>query len=47
MPVTELGYAPERWEQMMVELARLAQEERLELQAPSFTTNSPSPHSNR
>ncbi len=40
MPVAKLGYEPERWNQMMVELAHLAQEERLALQAPGFTTNS-------
>ncbi len=40
MPVAELGYAPERWDRLMADLAHLAQEERLELQAPGFTTNS-------
>ena len=40
MPVAQLGYEPERWDQMMSELAHLAQEEGIELDAPGFTTNS-------
>jgi predicted DsbA family dithiol-disulfide isomerase len=40
MPVAELGYAPERWDRMMVDLAHLAEEEGLDLKAPAFSTNS-------
>ena len=40
MPVSELGYAPERWRGLMANLRRLAAAEQLELRERDFTTNS-------
>ena len=40
MPIEKLGYAPQRWSQMMQALAQMAKEERIELGAHRFTTNS-------
>lgn len=39
-PVSELGYAPETWEQMLATLDVLAAEEGLQFAAHDFTTNS-------
>ncbi|MFQ5994017.1 MAG: DsbA family protein [Acidiferrobacterales bacterium] len=39
-PVAELGYPPERWQQMMAALYRMAEEEGLPIAQRSFTTNS-------
>lgn len=40
MPIEALGYAPQRWSQMTRALARMAEEEHLELAPRRFTTNS-------
>lgn len=40
MPIEQLGYAPQRWSQMMQALTQMAQEEHIELGAHRFTTNS-------
>ena len=40
MPISELGYPPERWRQMMESLARMAEEEKIPLAEREFTTNS-------
>lgn len=39
-PVSELGYPPEHWELLMQNLARMADEEGVELPPREFTTNS-------
>lgn len=40
MPLSELGYPPDRWRQMMEHLARMAQEEGISLAEREITTNS-------
>lgn len=40
MPIEALGYAPERWQQMMQTLTEMAQEEHIQLGTHHFTTNS-------
>ncbi len=40
MPIEDLGYAPQRWSQLMQTLAQMAQEEHIDLGAHRFTTNS-------
>ena len=40
MPVSELGYPPEQWRQMMEHLSRMADEENIPLADREFTTNS-------
>lgn len=40
MPLSELGYPPDRWRQMMEHLARMADEEGILLADREFTTNS-------
>ncbi len=40
MPIEKLGYAPQRWSQMMQALTQMAQEEHIEMGAHRFTTNS-------
>ncbi len=40
MPVSKLGYPPDRWRQMMEHLARMAQEEGISLAEREITTNS-------
>jgi len=39
-PLSELGYPPEQWRQMMENLARMAEEEGVTLAERTFTTNS-------
>jgi predicted DsbA family dithiol-disulfide isomerase len=40
VPVSELGYPPEQWRQMMANLSRLADEEKITLAERKITTNS-------
>ena len=40
MPLSELGYRPDQWRQMMENLSRMAGEENIPLAAREFTTNS-------
>jgi predicted DsbA family dithiol-disulfide isomerase len=40
IPIDALGYAPERWSQMMQALTRMAQDEHIVLAERTFTTNS-------
>jgi len=40
MPVSELGYPPEQWRQMMASLSRMADEEKITLAERKITTNS-------
>ncbi len=40
MPLSELGYLPDRWRQMMENLARMAEGEKISLAEREFTTNS-------
>jgi predicted DsbA family dithiol-disulfide isomerase len=40
MPLSELGYPPEQWRQMMANLSRMAGEERIPLAEREITTNS-------
>ncbi|MDH3384322.1 MAG: DsbA family protein, partial [Deltaproteobacteria bacterium] len=40
MPVSELGYPPQQWRQMMEHLSRMAGEENIPLAERTFTTNS-------
>ncbi len=40
MPLSELGYPPDRWRQMMEHLARMAEGEKIPLADREFTTNS-------
>lgn len=40
MPIEKLGYAPQRWAQMMQALTQMAREEHIEMGAHTFTTNS-------
>jgi 2-hydroxychromene-2-carboxylate isomerase len=40
IPLSELGYPPDRWRQMMAHLARMADEENISLAEREITTNS-------
>ena len=40
VPVSELGYPPEQWRQMMANLSRMADEEKISLAERKITTNS-------
>jgi predicted DsbA family dithiol-disulfide isomerase len=40
MPISELGYPPDRWRQMMAHLSRMAGEENISLAEREITTNS-------
>jgi predicted DsbA family dithiol-disulfide isomerase len=40
VPVSELGYPPEQWRQMMANLSRMADEEKITLAERKITTNS-------
>ena len=40
MPVSELGYPPEQWRQMMANISRMADEEKITLAERKITTNS-------